>query len=317
MFFGKKNTSNSEESGSDEPMPLLEHIRELRKRVLYSFYFFLFWFLICYVFRFELLSFLKEPIEEPLARYSQGINFSDKEISSFSYDCECTPIDSQPEIDAGKEASLLLNEEGVNLKCHCDKKDKKNPASMVFLSIPEVFLSELKAAFFSSLFFSVPFLILQIGMFIFPALYKRNEKALFWYFAIGGYLFFLFGAVFGYFVVFPIGFDFFLSLTRPGEIVPAISVNNYLNFSLVMLFCFGLVFELPLAIFTLTKLGFVTPKQLLKNINFVLVGILIVSAILTPPDPFSMLLMAVPLVVLYFIGIFFSMFAIKKAKSPD
>ena len=135
-----------------------------------------------------------------------------------------------------------------------------------------------------------------------PGLYKKERKV-FWAFVPATFLFFIGGASFGYFIVFPFGFEFFLSLTQPGEIVPFLSIGQYVSFAVKLLFAFGIVFEFPLIILFLSRLGLITPKFMLKNLKYAIIFIFICAAILTPPDPFTMLLMAVPLILLYLFSI--------------
>ena len=115
---------------------------------------------------------------------------------------------------------------------------------------------------------------------------------------------------------FPYGFEFFLSLSQPNEILPSLSVGQYVGFALKLLFAFGIVFELPLIILILSRLGIVTPKFLINNTKYAVVAAFIFGAILTPPDPFTMMLMAIPLIMLYLLSIVlcYITYSRKKAK---
>jgi sec-independent protein translocase protein TatC len=160
----------------------------------------------------------------------------------------------------------------------------------------------MKVAIFTGFFLSFPYLLIELWGFVGPALY-RSEKKVFWIFAISSYVFFIGGALFGYFIVFPYGFDFFLSLTQMGEIMPSLSVGEYLGFAVKLLMAFGFIFELPLATFILARMGVVTPELMIKQARIAIVVIFILSALLTPPDPFTMILMAGPLLLLYILSI--------------
>ena len=118
---------------------------------------------------------------------------------------------------------------------------------------------------------------------------------------------FLAGVAFGYGVMIPMSMQFLLSFASD-TMVPMLSVNKYISYTGSMVFAFGIVFELPLVLLFLTKIGIATPAFLMQERKYALVIILIVSAILTPPDVLSQFLMAGPLVVLYEIGIVVSKF---------
>lgn len=195
----------------------------------------------------------------------------------------------------------------LNLNCQCKLSALASTAndtgsSMVFIGLPELFFAQMKVAIFAGFFIAFPYMLIEIWGFVGPALY-RSEKRIFWIFAIFSYLFFIGGALFGYFVVFPYGFDFFLSLTQMGEIMPNLSVGEYLSFALKLLMAFGFIFELPLATFILARMGVITPGVMIKQARIALLVIFCLSAMLTPPDPFTMVLMAGPLMLLYFISI--------------
>ncbi len=215
---------------------------------------------------------------------------------------------------AQPQAGPQFQSEVIKLDCTCRTKEQKPKAHMVYIGLPELFFAQMKAAIYAAVFFSFPYLIIEIWGFIGPALY-RSEKQVFWWFAICTYIFFTGGSLFGYFVVFPFGFDFFLSLSQPGEIMPSLSIGDYLDFTIKLFLAFGTIFELPLAVFVLSRFGLVTPKLMISQARFSLVVILILSAVLTPPDPFTMMLMALPLMSLYILSIGVSFFAVDRKKA--
>lgn len=195
----------------------------------------------------------------------------------------------------------------LNLNCQCRlsalaSTPNDTGSSMVFIGLPELFFAQMKVAIFAGFFIAFPYMLIEIWGFVGPALY-RSERRVFWIFAIFSYLFFIGGALFGYFVVFPYGFDFFLSLTQMGEIMPSLSVGEYLSFALKLLMAFGFIFELPLATFILARMGVITPGVMIKQARIALLVIFCLSAMLTPPDPFTMVLMAGPLTLLYVVSI--------------
>jgi len=182
--------------------------------------------------------------------------------------------------------------------------------SLIFTSLPEMFLTYLKVALVSGILLAAPFLFYQMWMFIAPGLY-RNEKSLVIPFVIASTILFIGGALFGYFVVFPFGFKFFIGFSN--EYVTALpSVKQYFGFALKLLFAFGVVFELPVIIFFLAKLGLVTPELLKQKRKYAILLTFVTAAILTPPDVITQCMMAGPLIILYEVGIVVSRFAHKK-----
>lgn len=184
--------------------------------------------------------------------------------------------------------------------------------TLIYTGLPEAFFTHLKVAAVAGLFVSSPYIFYQLWMFIAPGLYEGERK---WMIpiAIVSAVFFVTGALFGYYVVFPYGFQFFLGFATD-FITPMPSVKEYFSFSTSMLFAFGFIFELPLFIFFLARLGIVTHKSLRKHQKYAVLGSFIVGAILTPPDVVSQMLMAAPLCLLYEVGIWVAYLFGKKPK---
>ncbi len=182
--------------------------------------------------------------------------------------------------------------------------------TLIFTGLPEMFITYLKVALVAAILVSAPFLFYHIWMFMAPGLYK-NEKVLVFPFVIISTILFVGGALFGYFVVFPFGFDFFIGFSN--EFVKAMpSVKQYFGFALKLLFAFGIVFELPVIIFFLAKVGLVTPQLLKEKRKYAILLTFVAAAILTPPDVITQCMMAGPLIILYEVGIIVSGFAKKK-----
>ncbi len=185
---------------------------------------------------------------------------------------------------------------------------------LIFTNLPEVFIAYIKTAFIGSILLSSPVIFYQLWMFIAPGLYQ-NEKRYIIPFVVFSSLLFIGGALFGYFIVFPFGFRFFLSYAN--EYVQALpSVQQYFSFSIKLLFAFGIVYELPVVIFFLTRMGLVDADFLRKKRKYAILLIFILGAILTPPDVITQLMMAGPLLILYEIGIIIARIAGKK-KADD
>ena len=173
--------------------------------------------------------------------------------------------------------------------------------NLIFITPFEKFFSYLWVSLFSGIVLSSPFWLYQIWKFISPGLYKKEKK---WslLFVGSSSLLFVSGILFVYFVVYPLSFRFLLSFG--GEELPYISLKPYLSFFLRTSLVFGLVFEMPLLLFVLLKLNIVTVQQLTKARPYVVVLIAFLSAMITPPDLFSMLFMMAPLYILFEASIF-------------
>jgi len=184
----------------------------------------------------------------------------------------------------------------------------------IFTSPPEVFFTYLKTAFVAGILLASPVIFYQIWMFIAPGLYQKEKKYVI-PFVTFSTLLFLCGSLFGYFVVFPFGFQFFMKFAN--DYISAFpAVKQYFSFATKLLLAFGLVFELPVVIFFLARMGLVTSDLLKKNRKFAVLVIFTAAAVLTPPDPLTQCLMAIPLLVLYELGIYIAKLAHKK-KTPE
>jgi sec-independent protein translocase protein TatC len=172
---------------------------------------------------------------------------------------------------------------------------------LIFTGLPEAFFTYLKVAFLSGLILAAPVIFYEFWMFVAPGLYKK-EKRLMVPIVFLSTLFFVGGSFFGYFIVFPYGFKFFLGFASE-TIQPLPSMREYLSFASKLLLAFGLVFELPLVITFLAKLGIVSVSFLKKNRKYALLLFFVGAAILTPPDVVTQIMMALPLMVLYEISI--------------
>ena len=172
---------------------------------------------------------------------------------------------------------------------------------LIYTALPEAFFVYMQVALVAGAFLASPYLFYQIWAFIAPGLYDDEKRHIF---PIAGAsaLFFVSGAAFCYFQVFPYAFEFFVGFATD-IIEPMPKLDEYLGFTLKMLLAFGLIFEMPLFAFFLARLGLVTAQWMRKTRKYAILAIFIVAAILTPPDVFSQLMMAAPMLVLYEISI--------------
>ncbi len=226
-------------------MSVVEHLEELRKRLLWSLAAYFVAVLLCYSVATELFAILKRPLLQAMESYPGS--------------------------------------------------------TLAIRSLAEGFLVELKVAAIAGLFVASPVMFYQMWKFVAPGLYER-EKRLVLPVVLSSTLLFTGGAMFGYFVVFPFVFGFFLSFTG-GDTSALLSIGDYLSFAAKLLAGFGLVFEMPLIIFILAYLGIVDHVKLRQARRYVIVINFLVAAMITPPDVVSQLFLAVPLILLYEIGI--------------
>ncbi len=172
---------------------------------------------------------------------------------------------------------------------------------LIFTGLPEAFFTYLKVALLSAIMLAAPVILYEFWMFVAPGLYKKERSLLIPIVFISSF-FFIGGALFGYFVVFPFGFKFFLGFAS--DTIQALpSMKEYLSFSAKLLLAFGLVFELPVVITFLAKLGIVSVDFLKKNRKYALILFFVGAAIITPPDVITQIMMALPLMLLYEISI--------------
>jgi sec-independent protein translocase protein TatC len=222
-----------------EKQTFIEHLEELRKRLIVSLIAVGIGFIICYIFSKEIFEFLMMPLQRALP----------------------------------------------------------SGATMIFTSPAEAFFTYMKVGLLAGVFAASPIVLYQIWLFVAPALYS-HEKRYVIPFVCSSTLLLVGGAAFGYFLVFPLFAKFFMHFATD-FIQPAPRLKESFSFCAMILLTFGLTFELPLFLLFLSRLGVIDARMLARNRKYVIIIIFIVAAILTPPDPLSQVMMAVPLVALY------------------
>jgi len=173
--------------------------------------------------------------------------------------------------------------------------------TMIATQVISPFFVPLKLAGFTALFIAIPYLLYQLWAFIAPGLYE-NERQLVLPLVVSSTLLFYLGAAFAYFAVFPVVFGF-LASTTPDGVAMMTDINEYLSFVITLFFAFGLAFEVPVATVLLVMVGAVTTKQLAEKRRYAILIAFIIGAILTPPDILSQFMMAIPVWMLYELGI--------------
>jgi sec-independent protein translocase protein TatC len=187
---------------------------------------------------------------------------------------------------------------------------------LIFTGVTEGFFTYLKVGIIAGIFLVSPYIIYQLWAFVAPGLFKK-EKRLLIPVSIISSIFFVGGAGFGYFVVFPFGFKFLIGNFSSEYVQAMPSIKEFLSLATKMLIAFGIIFELPLVIFILARLGIVDHKMLRKYQKYAILGTFVVGAMLTPPDVITQAMMAGPLILLYEISIWVSYFFGKKKKVED
>ena len=232
-------------------MSLIDHLTELRKRLLWSFVYIIIIFIVCFYFATDLFYFLAKPL-----------------------------------------VNLLQTDKGQGF---------------IYTALQEAFFTELKIAFFFALFFAFPLIAIQIWKFIAPGLYK-NEKNAFLPFLIATPILFFAGGAMVYYLIAPIAWNFFLSYQNMSDSGVPIrleaKMGEYLSLMMRFIFAFGLAFQLPVVLGLMAKVGIVNHTSLKKFRKYAIVIAFLAAAFLTPPDPFSQLSLALPIVVLYEISIY-------------
>ena len=244
-------------------MSLIDHLTELRKRLLWSFVYIIIIFIVCFYFAGDLFYFLAKPL-----------------------------------------VNLLQTDKGQGF---------------IYTALQEAFFTELKIAFFFALFFAFPLIAIQIWKFIAPGLYK-NEKNAFLPFLIATPILFFAGGAMVYYLIAPLAWNFFLSYQNMSDSGVPIrleaKMGEYLSLMMRFIFAFGLAFQLPVVLGLMAKVGIVNYTSLKKFRKYAIVIAFLAAAFLTPPDPFSQISLALPIILLYEISIYIAKI-IQKNKRED
>jgi sec-independent protein translocase protein TatC len=187
--------------------------------------------------------------------------------------------------------------------------------SLIFTSVAEAFFTYMKVAFIAGMVLTSPIVLFQVWAFVAPGLY-RHEKRYVVPFVLAGSVAFAAGILFGYLVALPVGFRFLLGYATD-FIKPMPSIKEYLSFSIKFLLAFGLVFEFPVVLVLLARIGVIDAKMLARQRKYAILLIFIFAAVMTPPDLISQVMMALPLMGLFELSILLSrLFGKKAAPAP-
>lgn len=254
MADGSESRDGEYEEFEDDQrrMPLLDHLIELRMRLIYSVAAFIVLFFACFYVAEHIFAFLVQPLADALAGRAN--------------------------------------------------------ARMIYTSLLEGFLTQIKVAMFSAAFLSFPVVATQVWLFVAPGLYKKERRA-FLPFLVATPVLFLTGAAMVYYIVMPLAWHFLLSFQTPGgngtlpiEVEP--KIDQYLALSMRLIFAFGIAFEMPVLLVLLARVGLVSAAGLASKRRYAIVIAFVAAAVLTPPDVISQVTLALPIIVLYEISIF-------------
>lgn len=188
-------------------------------------------------------------------------------------------------------------------------------SSMIATGVATPFFTPIKLTLVLSVFIAIPAILYQIWAFIAPGLYK-HERRLIAPLVVSSALLFYLGMAFSYYVVFPLAFSFFTS-TAPEGVTIATDISNYLDFVLKLFFAFGLAFEIPIATLLLCWTGATSPKKLKEKRPYIVVGAFVFGMLLTPPDVISQTLLAIPMLILFELGLLFARFYVPKEEQAN
>ena len=187
-------------------------------------------------------------------------------------------------------------------------------AKMIATDVTSPFLTPFKLTIFCSVVIAIPFIFYQLWLFIAPAMYNNEKKLALPLFASSVVLFYL-GMAFAYFVVFPLVFGFFTSVA-PDSVAVMTDISKYLSFVIKLFFAFGFAFEIPVATVLFVTAGVISPDNLAKKRPYVVVACFVIGMLLTPPDIISQAMLAIPMWLLFEIGIVFSRVILRSRKQP-
>jgi sec-independent protein translocase protein TatC len=188
-------------------------------------------------------------------------------------------------------------------------------SSMIATAVASPFMIPIKLALVLAVFIAIPYILYQIWGFIAPGLY-RHEKRMALPLLVSSTLLFYLGGAFAYFIVFPLIFAF-LTASAPEGVAVMTDISNYLDFVLTLFFAFGAAFEVPVATFVLVWMGVTTPQALGEKRPYIIVGAFVIGMLLTPPDVFSQTLLAVPMWLLFELGIFMARTFVRRKSAEE
>ena len=298
--------------------PLLEHLIELRRRLVRSAAVILIAFLPSFYFAPAIYNFLALPLYDAygLAPVETDAEGDDSWIERILHDAWMLFSDAPQEGVPDGEVTGVAEGGTIDRSL-----DSDFPPRFIFTSPQEAFLTYVKVGFFVSLCISLPFLAYQIWSFVGPGLYRKEKKLVLPFMLVFPLLFTL-GAAMVYYAFFPVALRFFLGFQQTGDfgqlpIVMEVRVSEYFSLLLKLLFAFGISFQLPLVMTLAARTGLVTADGLKEKRKYAIVAVFVVAAVITPPDPFSQLGLALPLILLYEVSIWCARITERRRAAAD
>ncbi len=282
-------------------MTLIEHLDELRKRLIYSFLTIASLAVVAYIFRNEIMSVLTRPLGlGPLLSPTDMADLMDKlRLYLTSAVCNGQPCFTSPEVDALAAAA---------------RRAINTNTGLIFLTPTEAFFGYIKLSLYTGLLVGAPFWLYHLWKFVAPALYAHERRFVLQGIFFGSLLFYA-GAAFCYFVVLPVALHFLMTVGQP-YLTPTFTLNNYVSFIMLFMLIFGLSFELPMAMFILVKVGLVKRQTFISKWRYAVAGAFIAATLLPSPDIFSQVAMGSALTVLYGLGLLVTRFARRPEVEP-
>ena len=179
-----------------------------------------------------------------------------------------------------------------------------NGGNMIAVDPHGTFFIPFKLAFSTAFAIAIPYVLYQVWAFIAPGLYQ-SEKSIALPLVVSSTALFYLGVAFAYFVVFPLMFEFFAAMTPEGVAFTP-DIASYMGFALSIFFAFGIAFEVPVALVLLAKMGVVSTAKIANNRGYFILASFVIAMLMTPPDPFSQVMLALPVCVLFEVGLFFA-----------
>ena len=332
----------TDEQEDESSMSFLDHLDELRTRLIRSAAFVLIAFVVCWIFSDKIYNFLEVPVRAAMLNAEREAGYKgldsggklktiwdlpDGAEMNFTFPTDVKIKDTVIQtgttirlrahrLEDGSVQVVTFDDLMIDL-AHIIPAGTPIPGELIapanaLLSpdnrlivgtVQGAFNLYIKVSFYAALFFAVPFLLTQVWGFVSPGLYSHEKK----YaapFIIMASLFFLMGCAFAYYVAFPRAANFLLGVAAEGELRPLVSADEYFDLIILIMLGLGLVFEIPTVTFFLSRLGIVTPRMLWKFWRFALIIIFIVAAVLSPTtDIPNLLVFAAPMLILYFLSI--------------
>lgn len=281
-------------------MTLVEHLDELRSRIIYAIIAVVLIAIGAYFFRNLILEILTRPIT-----FTTSPHLSQGDIPGL--------IDSMRQFLKGA-GSKYFTDQQIEGFLDAFKMLLKQRSGLMFIHPTEAFFTYIKLSILTGIIVGAPFILFEVWRFILPALYKHEKSYFFLSFTFGTFLFYL-GAGFSFIVVLPLAMKFLIGIAG-SQLQANFTVSNYISFSMLFMLAFGLAFEMPVVTFLAARIGLVDSNFLREKRKYMIVLVFITAAILTPPDPFTQMSLGIPLLILYELSIWIARVAEKRSKSP-